>query len=1445
MANKTISWVLTARDESSSAFSSFDRRLQTLNGQADRSTRSLTTLSGGVSKVASSMSGAERSTSSATTAFSRQEQSTRTLSSSNSALADSWTKVGSGAATVGRSLATVSTAMAAIAVISIKTAGEFESTLNTMAAVAGVPGPELEKLSDLAKKMGADTVFSANEAADAMLELAKAGVSTADIMGGGLQATLNLAAAGGLELANAATISGNAMNTFGLEGNQASMVADALAGAANASSANVSDLAIALSQGGLAANAARLSIQETTAVLGAFADAGLRGSDAGTSLKTFLLNLVPNTDKARGAMADLGLKFTDLRGQMLPIADISEQLRVKTAGLSDETRTLALQTIFGTDAYRAALVLSKLGAEGLRDYTEATSQAGAAATVAEARMKGWAGTWETFRGSLETAGLTIGQTLIPVVSAILQAFTGLINMFISLPGPAKLVIEVFAGLVFIVTTLGAAFLLLAPKINAATEVMGKLATRAPATATALRTIGAAAGWIGLALTAGTIVMGLYAKEQQKTKEVVDSFVDALEKEASGIKGAADAAIEAKLVQGGLVTQATQLGIEYESLAEAIKGNAEAMDAVGISGQKIIGTIGNQSGAMAGLGSKTDIAKAASNEFRGSLSGLADAFEKAKVKAAQQEAQTNQLIQVTGKSKKELVDLGLATATVGDKIGDVAGEIGLTSEAMKKLGITSEAAAKDFAKSVSSVMEATQKAFEKDFNAIGKFSTSGWEKMQKDAESSLGAIGTAEENLADARQNLADVQERLNAKTTRSVTDNQQLAKAQDKVTEATKALSEAQDKGSQKLGTLSEEIAKFYKDSAKEATDFTTGISKAIEMGLDPSAVSRLLQQGPKESAAIIEEIVGDHGNTLVKIMNEGEAALAKTSTLAVEIARLTQLAVASKSGQMVQDLKTAMKLAQTEAAAGGKATIGELAAGMNLEYGQVKRILDEFGIVYPAEVGTAAALGSAAFKEQISKIPLTAQEQADLASGNWKAGLSPMALDTRAAMMAVDTGFRGGINPLPGFTQETADKLATFWRVGLDPMPGNTDTRAKSTADLLRSALNPLPNDSKITAEATVTNWLRELSKGENGTTEQTVKWAEALLGILNPILQGVGADLISPSAYAAASRDSGDITKGWAMGGRVDATPGGKVPGTGNGDIIPAWLEPDEFVIRKRAVKAFGIGNLERINNMAFAEGGLVPPPDLSDFGTMVGHTANMANNQAYEAALAFVAEQERKKAAAVAMGGSPYTGGDIGSGWQQITGYLDSKGIDYTVTSTTGGGHVEGSLHYQGKAVDLVGDMGSIFGTLAAGNPVPGINELFYDPAGFYFDEGNRVDGAIGGHEDHVHAATFGKGGRVPSFERGVAEVPFDMLAYLHAKEMVMPAGVAEEIRQLLPGSGGAGVDTAELSSLVAEVRAMAESIGAAEFPVVLAADDRVLGQVVVKLSREYKRSHGGVG
>lgn len=341
--------------------------------------------------------------------------------------------LGAGAKTVLSDLGTAAgvsaIGIAAIGGAAVKASTEFNKSMSGVSAVAGATAAEMSQLREAALQAGADTVFSASEAATAQGELAKAGVSVADILGGALAGSLGLAAAGQLDLGQAAEISAQALNIFGLAGDQTTRVADVLAAGANKSAADVAQLGDALRQGGLLAAQTGLSLEETTGVLSLFADNALIGSDAGTSLKTMLQRLAPSTGPAADAMRELGLDFFDAQGAFVGIEEVAAQLQDRLGGLSDEQRQTALTTIFGSDAVRGASILMEGGAAAVEEYTAAVTDQGAAARMAAEQLNNLAGDVEQFKGSVETSLIRIGDLFDGVNRGIVQSGTEVVNVF--------------------------------------------------------------------------------------------------------------------------------------------------------------------------------------------------------------------------------------------------------------------------------------------------------------------------------------------------------------------------------------------------------------------------------------------------------------------------------------------------------------------------------------------------------------------------------------------------------------------------------------------------------------------------------------------------------------------------------------------------------------------------------------------------------------------------------------------------------------------------------------------------------------------------------------------------------------------------------------------------------------------------------------------------------
>lgn len=258
----------------------------------------------------------------------------------------------------------------------VKNYSDFTAQLSQIKAVTGLDAEAMDAVKEKALELGADTQFSSTEAAQGMTELLKAGVSVKDVLGDASQAALDLAAAGQLSLPEAAEIMSTAMNAFHMD--DATHAADILVGAANASATGVQELKYSLSAVSAVAAGVGMSFDDTNTALAVFANNGLKGSDAGTSLKTMLMNLSPQTKQATEEMQRLGLltdegtsKFFDQEGHLRSLSDIAGLLQDHLSGLTDEEKMNALSTMFGSDAIRGGMIMLREGAKGVKDMNAA------------------------------------------------------------------------------------------------------------------------------------------------------------------------------------------------------------------------------------------------------------------------------------------------------------------------------------------------------------------------------------------------------------------------------------------------------------------------------------------------------------------------------------------------------------------------------------------------------------------------------------------------------------------------------------------------------------------------------------------------------------------------------------------------------------------------------------------------------------------------------------------------------------------------------------------------------------------------------------------------------------------------------------------------------------------------------------------------------------------
>lgn len=352
-------------------------------------------------------------------------------------------KIGSGLEKVGGKLTThVSVPLVAVGTIAAKTGMDFEAEMSRVKAISGATGDQFKMLEDQALSLGQSTAFSASEVAEGMENLASAGFSTNEIMEA-MPGLLDLAASSGEDLATSSEIAASTLRGFGLEANKTGHVADVLAKNAAATNAAVADTGEAMKYIAPNARAAGLSLEEVTAAIGELANAGIKGSQAGTTLRSALVRLAKPSDPAATAMERIGFTAFDSSGKMKSLATIMGELNEKTKNLTDEQKQNTIATIFGTEALSGMTVLMQGGKEGLIDLTEQFKNCdGAAKEMAETMQDNTKATIEQAGGALETASIKMLNIVAPAIKDVADGIGDLADKFSALsPETQELILK--------------------------------------------------------------------------------------------------------------------------------------------------------------------------------------------------------------------------------------------------------------------------------------------------------------------------------------------------------------------------------------------------------------------------------------------------------------------------------------------------------------------------------------------------------------------------------------------------------------------------------------------------------------------------------------------------------------------------------------------------------------------------------------------------------------------------------------------------------------------------------------------------------------------------------------------------------------------------------------------------------------------------------------------
>ncbi|HCD7930328.1 TPA: phage tail tape measure protein [Enterococcus faecium] len=339
----------------------------------------------------------------------------------------------------------ITTPLIGVGVAAAKVGGDFEAQMSRVKAISGATGDTFEQMKQQAIDLGAKTAFSAKESAAGMENLASAGFSAQEIMKA-MPGLLDLAAVSGGDVALASENTATALRGFGLEASEAGHVADVFARAAADTNAEVGDMGEALKYVAPVANSMGISLEETAAAIGIMSDAGIKGSQAGTTLRGALSRLARPTKAMQDTMDNLGVSFYDADGKMKPLKTQVELLKKAFEGLTPEQQQNALVTLYGQESLSGMMALIDKGPDSLGKLTKSLKDSdGAADDMARTMQDNMNSSIEQMFGAFESAAIVIQKILAPSIKKVADAISGLVEKFVSAPeSTQKLVVAIGA-----------------------------------------------------------------------------------------------------------------------------------------------------------------------------------------------------------------------------------------------------------------------------------------------------------------------------------------------------------------------------------------------------------------------------------------------------------------------------------------------------------------------------------------------------------------------------------------------------------------------------------------------------------------------------------------------------------------------------------------------------------------------------------------------------------------------------------------------------------------------------------------------------------------------------------------------------------------------------------------------------------------------------------------
>lgn len=444
----------------------------------------------------------------------------------------------------GKSLTkTVTAPIAGVGIAAVKTAADYESAMSNVKAITGATGNDFKKLEKLGKDLGASTAWSAKECAEAMQYTGMAGWTAADNIAG-LKGILDLASASGTDLARTSDIMTDAISAFGYKASDSAKFADTMTKACTSANVSVETLGESYKYCGAICGTMGYSIDEVTTSLAAMGNMGIKGSQAGTTLKNAISNMAAPTKNMKAAMDDLKISITNQDGSMKSWGDVIKNLQTSFKGLTQDQQAAYAKQLFGKESMAGMLAIINTSTKDYNALSDAIKNSGGAANeAAQTQLDNLNGQLTLLKSALEGAAITIGDKLTPYVKTAVGWVQKATDWFNSLSDAQVTSIMKWAGIAAAIGPCILIFGKVVTGVGKAVSIFGRISGAVAKAGSVMALITSPAGIVIGVLAAIAVAAVLVVKNWDKIKPVimnvkawfVDTFGGTIKQAINGFK----------------------------------------------------------------------------------------------------------------------------------------------------------------------------------------------------------------------------------------------------------------------------------------------------------------------------------------------------------------------------------------------------------------------------------------------------------------------------------------------------------------------------------------------------------------------------------------------------------------------------------------------------------------------------------------------------------------------------------------------------------------------------------------------------------------------------------------------------------------------------------------------------------------------------------------------